>query len=58
MSKQGVYKVNEKNMKLINKLIESVFNDFRTYPVGNRFWVGDKAKQVEVEEQARGLWIL
>lgn len=40
MSGQGVYKVKENNMKLIQKFMESVFNDFRVYPIGNRFWFG------------------
>lgn len=46
MNGQTVYTVNQKNMKLIQKLIQSVFNDFRTYPVGQRFWVGEKTSKV------------
>lgn len=40
LSGQGVYRVNEKNMKLARMLMESVFNDLRVYTVGLRFWVG------------------
>lgn len=46
MNGQTVYTVNQKNMKLIQKLIQSVFNDFRTYTVGQRFWVGEKTSKV------------
>ena len=46
MNGQTVYKVNPNNMRLAQKLIESVFNDFRAYPVGHRFWVGEKATRI------------
>lgn len=48
MNGKGVYKVNQNNLKLAHQFIQSVFNDFRTYPVGIWFAVGNKASKVEV----------
>ncbi len=55
---QGVYKVNEKNLKLAQQLMESVFNDFTGYPIGHRFWLGEKSSALRVDDDLAGVWVL
>lgn len=57
MSGLGVYKVKEENMKLIEKMMESVFNDFRVYPIGLRFWLGEESKSLMIDDDLKGVWV-
>jgi hypothetical protein len=55
---QGKYTVSQNGRNLANKFMQSVFNDFRTYPIGNRFQVNSNASVAKVEATGNGIWII
>ncbi len=55
---QGKYTVGSNGAKIAWKYIQSVFNDFRIYPIGNWFKVNSNANAVKVEAAGNGLWVI
>ncbi len=55
---KGVYKVSEKGLRLASQIMDSVFNDFRVYPIGNWFQIPPKSKALKVEQGLNGIWVI
>jgi len=55
---QGKYTVNQNGAKVGKAYIESVFNYFRTYPIGDRFKISANAKDITIEQNGNGIWII
>lgn len=55
---QGKYIVGQNGAKVAWKYIQSVFNDFRTYPIGNWFKINSNASALKVEAAGNGLWVI
>ena len=55
---KGKYTVSQGGAKLARVYIEQVFNDFRTYPIGNWFKVNANAQTIKVEDGGNGVWVI